>query len=182
MAHQYHEQLGINPELQAAVMNTVGNYICFRLGYADAKLFVHDIFQPEIDQVKDTRLRYQQVEGIEQEFEDKLYRGQDEIWEHEIRKLTELQNREFWYKKRGPTPPAKLRSLFLPDIQMTPHLQESIDDLVALSNSKYARPKSGVRREIAHRERRLLQYAKGTFYKRKGRPPNIFGNDPPTKK
>jgi len=181
MAHQYHEQLSINPELQAAVMNTVGNYVCFRLGYADAKLFVHDIFQPEIDQVKDIRLRYQKVEGEEQEFEDKLYRGQDEIWESETRKLTELQNREFWYKKRGPNPPVKLRSLHLPDIQMTPYLQESIDELVALSNSKYARPKSEIRREIARRERRLLLFATGTKPQKPkpGRSLNIWGEERP---
>jgi hypothetical protein len=180
MAHQYREQLDANPELKQAVLNTVGNYACFRVGYTNAREIAPDIFQPDIDQVKDIRLRYQQVEGVQEEFVDYIYRGQDEIWENEIRKLTQLKNREFWYKARGPNPPVKLRSLYLPDIQVTPQLERDIEALVALSNSKWSRPKSEVQREIERRERKLLQLANGKNNpKRDGRPP-IFGSDPST--
>jgi hypothetical protein len=180
MAHQYREQLDANPELKQAVLNTVGNYACFRVGYTNAREIAPDIFQPDIDQVKDIRLRYQEVEGVQEEFVDYIYRGQDEIWENEIRKLIQLKNREFWYKRRGPYPPVKLRSLYLPDIQVTPQLERDIEALVALSNSKWSRPKSEVQREIERRERRLLKLAyEENHPKRDGRPP-IFGSDPST--
>jgi hypothetical protein len=179
MANQFLKQLDINLALKDAVLNIAGNIVCFRVGYSDASELVHDIFQPEIDQVKDIRLRYQWVEGVEEELVDNLYRNQNEIWENEIRKLTQLNNREFWYKARGPYQPVKLRSLFLPDIRMTPRLAKDVEELIALSNSKWARPKSQVRREIERRERSLLKFKNGTNPPEKGRPP-IFGSDPST--
>lgn len=160
MAHQFYQQLRINPVLQAAVINTVGNLVIFRIGHADAQIFVRDMFHPHVDQVKDVRVRYQKVPTIfgevNQRFEDVVYRNINEIWETEVRKLTQLKKREFWYKKRGPTPARKFRSFDLPDVKMTGRLRANICELVDLSNQRWARSKSIVQAEIAARHHRLF--------------------------
>src|SRR5262249_48614231 len=57
LAHQFYAQLGDQPKLQQAVLNTVANLAVFRVGASDAALFVRDVFRPEIDRIKDTRKR-----------------------------------------------------------------------------------------------------------------------------
>jgi len=160
MAHQFYGQLRDNPELQAAVINTVGNLVCFRIGDADAQVFVRDIFQPDLDQERDKHIRYQDVPTIfgevKRRFEDTVYEPLPNIWEREARKLTTLKDREFWYKERGPSLPQKGKSLEMPDVVMTPYLQDAIDELVALSNERWARPKDELRREIQERQTQLL--------------------------
>jgi hypothetical protein len=159
-AHQFYDQLRQNPELQAAVLGTVGNLAVFRVGDPDARRFVRDIFQPSMEQVKEYRTRYQKVPSllfgeILRRFDDPIYRDLDEIWEYEARRLTNLSNREFWYKKRGPYKPQLLRSLELPAVNMTHQLQDAISELVSISSQKWARPKMQVQDEIAKRHQML---------------------------
>lgn len=160
MAHQYYGQLRDNPKLQAAVVNTVGNLVCFRLGYSDADLFVRDVFYPSLDQVKDVRVNWQRVPSLLGErleaYEQIQYRQLEEIWERETRRLTMLKNREFWYKQRGPYQPRLLRSSDMPDIKLTPRLQEAITELVALSNRRWARSQTEVQREVERRQHHLM--------------------------
>lgn len=154
MGHQFYEQLRDQPKLQAAVRNTVGSLICFRLGESDARQFVRDIFQPPITgdtAIKDMHIRYQKVAGMDWRFEDKVYFSLEELYERETRRLVTLEKREFWYKRRGPEPARKLRTLSLPDVKHTPKLDAAIAELVATSAAIYGRSKADASAEIAAR-------------------------------
>jgi hypothetical protein len=158
MAHQFYDQLRDQPKLQAAVLNTTGNIACFRISSSDAELFMRDIFAPDIDQVKEIRLRRQPT-GINwwpfTTEEEVVWRPLQEIWEMEARHLTMLRDREFWYKRKGPYSPRKLRTMDLPDVVMTPKLQASIDELRARSAALYGLTKSEARERIEQRRTAL---------------------------
>lgn len=159
-ANQVFGYLRETPELQAAILNSVGNLICFRMGDADAKIFVREVFQPSFEQVKDVRTRYQKapffIWDVNQRFDDAVYRAVDETWEYEMRKLTGLADRQFWWKQRGPVPPRPFQSRFLPDIRMTSRLRDQIDELRAISNQRWARLREDAVREIQSRQELLL--------------------------
>lgn len=91
--------------LRQTIRKVVGNIISFRVSHQDAKVLAPELLTPELEQVKHTSIRYQKVPGIfgeyTQRFEDPLFRGQDEIWEREIRKITQLPDRCFWWKMQG---------------------------------------------------------------------------------
>lgn len=154
MAHQYYSQLQSSPELQGAVLNTVGNLVVFRLGATDAALLVKDLFSPALDEIKDTRKRRLPT-GVKwwpfTTVEDVVWRPLDEIWEREMRRITQLPERQFWYKQRGPLPPQRLRTLDMPDIELTPETAARIEAVRAQSFAQYGRSKAEVAREIAQR-------------------------------
>lgn len=91
--------------LRRTVLKVAGNVLSFRVDYGDAEILVRDIFSPDIDQVKDVRVRFQKVPGtfgeFNQRFDDLIWRSLSEIMELEIRKLTELPDRLLWWKRRG---------------------------------------------------------------------------------
>lgn len=157
MAHQYYEQLRDVPKLQAAVLNTVGNLICFRLGAKDAELFMRDMFTPDFYQIKDIRKRRLPT-GITWwpyiTEEDVIWMSLEEIWEYTMRELTQLPDRFFWYKRRGLQAAQLLQTLYLPDPQLTPSLQESVTKLRNISGQLYARPRTMVEQEIFQRSDR----------------------------
>ena len=154
MAHQFYEQLADSPKLQAAVLETVGNLICFRVGYQDAQQLVRDIFTPEIDRVKDVRVRKMPT-GIDwfpyTTEKDMVWRPLNEIWEQEARELTSLPDRFFWYKQRGGEAAQRLRTRNVPDLPINPQLREAIQELRELSAKQYAREKTVVNSEIDNR-------------------------------
>lgn len=159
-ANQVFGYLREMPELQAAILNSVGNLICFRMGDADAQLFAREVFQPSFEQIKDIRERYQKVPffiwEVNKRFEDAVYRPVDETWEYERRKLTSLADRQFWWKQRGSAPASRFQSRYLPDIRMTPRLRDQIAELKCVSNERWARRKQDVVREIQERQWLLL--------------------------
>lgn len=155
MAHQHLGQLDDAPLLKAAVLNTVGNIVCFQMGSQDATQVVQDIFTPAVDMVKDYRSKKVPT-GIDwwpytTEFEP-VYRPLGEIWELARRELTQLAPREMWYKRRGPYPPQKLRTPDMPDIQRSPKLERALAELEASSFTNYGRPKAAVRKQISERQ------------------------------
>jgi hypothetical protein len=159
-ANQVFGYLREMPELQAAILNSVGNLICFRMGDKDAQIFAREIFQPSFEQVKDIRVRYQKVPffiwEVNQRFDDAVYRSVEETWEYEMRKLTGLADRQFWWKQRGPAPARAFQSRYLPDVRMTPRLQDQIAEMKAISNQRWARRKRDVERDIQERQLMLL--------------------------
>ena len=80
----------------------------------------------------------------------------DETWEYEIRKLTRLADRQFWWKRRGPTPARAFQSRFLPDVRVTPRLRDRIAVLKEVSNARWARRKEVAEGEIRERQLVLL--------------------------
>ncbi len=151
MAHQFYDQLRDNPTLQAAVLSTVGNLICFQVGYQDAQRLVYDLFTPDIDEIKDVRTRKMPT-GIRwwpyTTEQDIVWRPLSEIWELEARKLTELPPRFFWYKRRGGTEAELFRSLDMPDLIITPDLKKAIDTLRERSASHHGQPKDEIRNQL----------------------------------
>ena len=164
-ANQVFGYLREMPELQAAILNSVGNLICFRMGDKDAQIFVREVFQPSFEQIKDVRVRYQKVPfflwEVNQRFDDAVYRSVEETWEYEMRKLTALADRQFWWKQRGPAPARAFQSRYLPDVQMTLRLRDQIAEMKAVSNQRWARRKQVADGEIRERQLVLLNGSSG---------------------
>ena len=139
MSHQNLGQLKDHPQLLNTIRNTVGNLICFRIGNEDAQELVKDIFLPDVDQVKDIRRRKLPtfINGVYTTEYDAVWRSLDEIWEMQLRELTNLPDRQFWYKRRGPYLPVKQRTLSLPPIQFTPELHKAVAQLRKTSAERY---------------------------------------------
>lgn len=154
MAHQFYAQLADNPKLQEAVLNTVGNLVVFRVGARDAEQLMKDVFTPALDEVKDFRVTKLPTGNrwfpYTTEYEP-VWRPLEEIWQREARKLTELPNRQFWYKQRGGAAAQQFHTRNLPDIISTPELQRAIATLVEHSAHLYATPKAQIREEITQR-------------------------------
>lgn len=107
--------------LREAVRSVVENIISFRIGYEDAKVISPEVFSPDLDQVKDVRIRYQKVPTLFGEytkrFEDPVYRSLSEIWEAETRKLTQLPDRWFWWKRRNDPIPHLCETNYVRDVE-----------------------------------------------------------------
>lgn len=154
MAHQFYAQLLDTPKLQAAVLNTVGNLVVFRVGATDAEQLMKDLFTPDLDVVKDVRIRRLPT-GIKwfpfTTEKDVVWRPLDEIWQQEARRLTQLPDRYFWYKQRGATEARYLHTVTMPDIEMTPKLTQAIAMLTRRSGEQYAKPITEIQAEITRR-------------------------------
>jgi len=104
--------------IRRAIRKIAGSILTFRVSYEDARTLAPDIFNPDLEQVKHVSIRYQKVPSwfgeYAQRFEDPVFRGMDEIWEREIRRITNLPDRTFWFRTKGDphayvveTPPVK---------------------------------------------------------------------------
>lgn len=159
LANQFWGQLEDQPELQNAIKNTVGGYCLFQIGMDDAQVFVRDIFAPDLKkQIKHTQiLPANWGNEIVEPYESITWYTLEETFHRYARLLSHQQpDRMFWYKKRGPHPPVRLRSSTLADIRMTPRLEAAIAELTALSYAKYARRKTDIEAEIEERWRELF--------------------------
>lgn len=159
VAHQFYEQLHHSPELQAAVLNTVGNLVSFQVGDSDAEQLARDIFAPPVDAIKDIRRRRVPT-GIDwwpfTTEEEPVWRPLPEIWELERRKLTQLPPRMFWYRRRGEAAPQLLRTVTMPDVKRSPRLEQAIGQLMMVSAAAHARSKAEVAAELAARQDRVF--------------------------
>ena len=158
VAHQFYEQLRDSPQLQAAVLNTVGNLVCFQVGDSDADQLARDIFVPPVDEIKDVRRRRVPTGFDWWPFtieEEPVWRPLPEIWELEKRKLTRLPPRMFWHKQRGGSEPTLLRTVNMPDVKRTPRLEQAIAELTAASAAVYGRDKTEVAAKITARASKL---------------------------
>lgn len=154
MAHQYYEQLRDQPKLQAAVLNTVGNLVVFRIGATDAEVLVKDIFTPPIDQAKEVRQRTMMT-GMKWWpvvwRDEVVYRPLAEIWEQEQRRLTGLSKREFWYKRRGAHEARKLRTPDMPNLERSTYQEMVENRLTTEAHARWGRRKADIQQAIRSR-------------------------------
>lgn len=145
LAHQYLEQLPST--LRAAVLNITLTQICFRIGYHDASILVHDLFPPDffVESISGWQLApLGDITAVP------LPAVSQEPLSHEkiAAVLTSLRNREFWVKHRGPTLPVKQKTLTMPPIVWTDELRRTIAWLRDESGMRYGRLKTDVRKEL----------------------------------
>lgn len=144
LAHQYLDQL--SGDLRGAVLNTAGTLVCFRIGHQDASLLAREIFPPghlkhTRQEIKSTNVGPFHVPSFHEEQEAL---GQEAL----VTQLTQLKAREFWTKQRGPYPPLKQRTLFLPEPVLSDELLEARQLLVDYSGEKFGRVKAEVQKEF----------------------------------
>jgi hypothetical protein len=106
--------------------------------------------------VKDTRIRRLPT-GIRwypfiTEY-DTVWRPLDEIWQQQARRLTQLPDRYFWYKRRGSAEAQLLHTTSMPDVQVSVQLKDELCRLDQRSAQQYATPRLQVQAEIEARRR-----------------------------
>jgi len=144
MAHQYLDQLSF--DLRSAVLNTIGTVVCFRVGYKDATTLVKEIFpSPEFIRNGEQELKLRSFNNIILPMLIPNLRGSN--WETLARELVNLQQREFWFRKRGLNQPIKQHSFDMPDPIMSAERKRSIQLLRDCSGTKYARLRNGLKPE-----------------------------------
>lgn len=131
LAHQFLDQLP--QKLQSAVLNTSGTIASFRVGYQDAHILAKEIFpSPDfIWQIKyQPSYRFPRLEKIG--------------WDGLAQELASLQQRQFWFRRRGQFEPIKQQSFTMPDPQYTQELDKQIKALKDYSGQKFGRSKKSV--------------------------------------
>ena len=149
LAHQYLEQLA--PELRSAVLNTPGTLACFRVGFHDAVLLAKEVF-PSREYLAPDKWEFSLQHLARLPFITADRQKQPLGWEGLAEKLANMPAREFWMRRRGPNTPVKLRTLDVPDPQLTPQVQADIRRMRDTSGQLYGRPKEDVRRSMAAQE------------------------------
>lgn len=147
LAHQYLDQL--STDLRSAVLNTTGTLASFRVGYGDAYQLAKEIF-PSSDFLSEARPELRLRRLTPWPILTVRERHESEGWEHLAHQLTGLSSRQFWMRRRGPQPPAKLRTLNMPDPALTPELVAAIHALRDSSGARYGRWKKDVAAEVRH--------------------------------
>ena len=137
-AHQYLNQLP--KDILAAVLNTSGTIVSFRIGYHDSQQLVKDIFpSSNFGERKNQRLKISQ-QGLWPKLDiEKQVNKRN--WEHLTQDLASLKNREFWVKLRGISNPTKHRSFDMPDVKITPIIQENRERMIDQSGVRFGYPK-----------------------------------------
>lgn len=160
LAHQYLGQLR-SGELRSAILNTVGNIVCFKVGEEDARALAPLIFAPDINAVKEERLRWQNLGSIPIPIHERVYRPLPEVKEALLRRLIDQEPRCFWYKQRGSRPAVHARTQDAPDPVLSAEAQEALWELWNTSGRRYGRLKAEVARELAHREQPVVTKRRG---------------------
>ena len=141
LAHQYLDQL--SSDLRSAVFNTIGTIVCFRVGYKDASVLVKEIFpSPDYSQSNGQELRLRSMNSIL--IPMVIPKFQASNWDMLTRELSNLEMREFWFKKRGLNRPVKQYTFDMPDPILTTDTSRKIQMLKDCSGEKYARLRSGL--------------------------------------
>ena len=96
--------------LRSSLLNSVGNVLSFRLGYEDAEILVKSLFTPALDQTKPPA----SYNG------NYSWRSLAEIWEAEIRKLSELPDRTLWWKRKGQPGSYRIEAFPIKDVEDLP--------------------------------------------------------------
>lgn len=112
------------------VLGTVDYLMTFRLGWEDADVLYHDMFLPELDQVKERKRRVRMVAGIPLIETDKVWRTQEEIAEIMRRQIMTLPPQTLFFKRRGELSTHRVRVVNVPDIEDHP-LSDSVPKLRA---------------------------------------------------
>jgi hypothetical protein len=134
LAHQFLDQLP--GKLQSAVLNTSGTIASFRVGYHDARILSKEIFPaPDFIQKFAFKPTY------------RFPRLDDIGWDGLARELASLQQRQFWYRRRGQFQPIKQHTFYMPDPKYTPGLKQQIKALRDFSGQRFGRPKHTVQQQ-----------------------------------
>ncbi|MBI3732801.1 MAG: hypothetical protein HY259_05005 [Chloroflexi bacterium] len=147
LAHQYLDQLP--DDLRGAVLNTTGTLACFRVGHADASVLAKEIFPLDFlsNARADPRLRgwgrfLSPLIG-----ED----GRSGTAEALAALLTNLKERQFWAKRRGPHRPVKQRTLEMPVPSPSHVLAQARQQLRATAGTRYGMLKTEARKQAKQR-------------------------------
>jgi hypothetical protein len=147
LAHQYLDQL--SPELKSAVLSTTGTLCCFRVGYGDAFQLAKDIFpSPDFLTEIKTTLRIRRVSRVP--FPFPFEQEQPLGWEGLAQVLSGQPTRQFWMRRRELERPTKLRTLDVPDLELTNDLKARVRALRDVSGERYGRLKRVVAREVGN--------------------------------
>jgi hypothetical protein len=133
LANQHIAQL-TSDEVRSAVINTTGSLQCFRVGHQDALTLAKEIF-PGPDYAgpgTDSLPRWLRPQEDEWKYRD---------WERLAQRLTNLPDRVFWFRRRGPHDPSRQRTLDLPDPIMTRQLEEAVARLEEVSGLRFGQRK-----------------------------------------
>ncbi len=161
LAHQFLEQLPT--DTRAAVLNTAGTIICFRVGYHDATELAREVFLKNSLSREKTQLVNSHFGGMSLV----LPQTKREPLSHEAMSslLTRLRPREFWMKRRGPDDPTKQRSLEAPSLTPSKELYAARAYLVKVSGSRFGIAKSRAKEQLKQgRENEKRSKRTTTYY------------------
>jgi hypothetical protein len=147
LVHQYLDQL--TGDLQSAVLNTAGSIISFRVGYQDGNRLAKEIFSNS--DFKSSNMRGIKLSGSSflPSIDLNNHKG-DSSWDDYSQAITKLQQREFWFKRRGVQPPAKYKTLNMPLPELTVEVRKRIYSLINTSGRFYSRLKKDVQEEVSN--------------------------------
>lgn len=138
LAHQYLDQL--SPNLRAAVLNTAGTLVAFRVGYRDGLALARALFPgPDFLTRSERVVRSSWVgpwprTGVET-------RRRPLGWEGLAGLLASQAYRQFWARRKGARHPWRGRTLDMPDLPLDAERREAIAALREASGQRYGYPK-----------------------------------------
>jgi|GEM_PF-982169 len=152
LAHQYLSQL--SPTILNAVKNTTGTIASFRVGHDDAEWLSKELFPPGSVEVAPTDLKFKRIGRFS------LFpfpQEESESLNHEERAalLTQLDNREFWVKRRGSYAPSMQRTFEMPVLKSEALFKARVQ-LRDISGKRYGRLKEQVKAESEHERQQLI--------------------------
>lgn len=137
LAHQYLEQLP--SQLRAAVLNTAGTLVSFRVGYRDGHVLAREIFPDPAFLAPSPRIR---IASQFAPFRLQSKGDPSEGWDALGRELSGLDNRLFWTKVRNRQQPRKLSSYWMPDVASSQKLNELVQALRDHAGQRFAQPRA----------------------------------------
>lgn len=143
LVHQYLDQL--SPELLSAVLNSTGTLVSFRTGYEDAARLAKSLFPPDYLTRREWQAHMVRIGKMPMPVP--LPRDVPLTPAELIAILTELPNREFVVRRRGPYPPLKQRTLPMPAPPRSDELWRHEEALIRRSGERYGRLKTEIRVE-----------------------------------
>jgi len=161
LAHQYLDQL--SPDIRAAVLNTAGTLICFRVGYHDAYQLVKEIF-PSPDFITEVKRRYK-IDHLESYPLAVIEESKEPLkWEGLTQVLTKLRHREFWCRRRGDFTPTKHKTFDMLDPVISAQIRIRRKDLIDYSGRRFGRLKTDIKRELNRRykDREYFKFQNGS--------------------
>lgn len=144
LAHQYLDQLA--GDLCSAVLNTAGTLISFRVGYHDASQLAKEIFPtPDFITKHNTKIRLRRY-GL---MPFPIFTNQDDPlgWNGLALELSQLKQREFWVRRRGPYSPVKQKTFNMPDPVMDFELEARMQAMLEFSGRRFGHSKQ----ELMHK-------------------------------
>ena len=150
LANQYLDQISYN--LRSAVLNTTGAFACFRIGYQDAYHLAKEIFpSPDFINTAEDQVIIKHFGGLPYlDFKESKQDGAS--WETLAKVLTQIPTRSFWYRSRLKSAPVLHHAFRVPDPIRTMEMTRRVDDLYAISCSRYGRLKKEAKKELSNND------------------------------